>query len=55
MLVSDAKNEHIELMCKHVLILVLVDVGLGPLKTAARMVVVDVLILVLVDVGLGQY
>ena len=54
MLVSDGFLRR----CHHdihlVLILVLVDVGLGPLKRAVeRLKAMGVLILVLVDVGLG--
>ena len=56
MLVSDAPGGFFLAGYEAVLILVLVDVGLGPSTYQPNEVgVAEVLILVLVDVGLGQY
>ena len=49
------RSERGGVTAENVLILVLVDVGLGPSATSRRSVTTSVLILVLVDVGLGRH
>ena len=55
MLVSDCEEEAHARRIPTVLILVLVDVGLGLANRLCSSVVCTVLILVLVDVGLGRH